>query len=255
MSKPTPGRERCVSRSGRLLSSFQRCGACGSFILCEGELSTARELGEQLLSLAQGAQDSSASVRIPLSAGGNLGLAGRVTCCPRALGAGTGLLRPAPAPLLTFLSGWHDPGVSLPLSCGLGLVASRLPGPSSAEDRRGAYLGQELSHSSTLAITLIFTAFTSSVLSGGATSSSAGGSCDYPCDRARVSSPRWHWERSCEAGCWPMHGQGEEGIAQIRQGLAALRATGAEQGRIGLAMLAETYGKIGADRGRVKGAG
>ena len=41
-------------------------------------------------------------------------------------------------------------------------------------------------------------------------------------------------------------GQGEEGIAQIRQGLAAMRATGAEHGlTYFLALLAEVYGKVG----------
>ncbi len=41
-------------------------------------------------------------------------------------------------------------------------------------------------------------------------------------------------------------GQGKEGIAQIRQGLTAYRATGAEMGRpYFLALLAEAYGKVG----------
>ena len=41
-------------------------------------------------------------------------------------------------------------------------------------------------------------------------------------------------------------GQGEEGIAQIHQGLAAYRATGAELVRpYYLALLAEAYGKVG----------
>jgi predicted ATPase len=41
-------------------------------------------------------------------------------------------------------------------------------------------------------------------------------------------------------------GQGEEGIAQMRQGLAAYLATGAELGRPRqLAMLAEAYGRVG----------
>src|SRR5229473_126403 len=40
-------------------------------------------------------------------------------------------------------------------------------------------------------------------------------------------------------------GQGEEGIAQMRQGLAALRATGAEYMRTHfLALLTEAYGKV-----------
>jgi predicted ATPase len=41
-------------------------------------------------------------------------------------------------------------------------------------------------------------------------------------------------------------GQGEEGIAQIRQGMAAWQATGQELGRpYCLALLAEAYGKVG----------
>ena len=41
-------------------------------------------------------------------------------------------------------------------------------------------------------------------------------------------------------------GQGEEGIAQMRQGLAAQQATGAEMYRpYCLALLAEAYGKVG----------
>ena len=48
-------------------------------------------------------------------------------------------------------------------------------------------------------------------------------------------------------------GQGEEGIAQIRQGLAAYRATGAEAVRpYYLALLAEAYGKAGQSRGRAQ---
>ena len=45
---------------------------------------------------------------------------------------------------------------------------------------------------------------------------------------------------------WALTEQGEEGIAQIRQGLAAWRATGAELGRpYFLALSAEAYGKVG----------
>src|SRR5215510_7668200 len=41
-------------------------------------------------------------------------------------------------------------------------------------------------------------------------------------------------------------GQGKEGMAQMHEGLAAYRATGAEQWRLYfLALLAEAYGKVG----------
>src|SRR5713101_8064949 len=43
-----------------------------------------------------------------------------------------------------------------------------------------------------------------------------------------------------------VQGQGEEGIAQIHQGLAAFRAAGAEISRSrDLALLAEAYGEVG----------
>jgi predicted ATPase len=46
-------------------------------------------------------------------------------------------------------------------------------------------------------------------------------------------------------------GQGEEGITQMRQGLAAVRATGARQGGpYALTLLAEAYGKVGQACGR-----
>ena len=55
-NKPTPGRESCASRWGKLLSSSRCCGDLG-VLCCAGGVQTARELGEQLLSLAQSVQD------------------------------------------------------------------------------------------------------------------------------------------------------------------------------------------------------
>src|SRR5438094_803844 len=54
-----------------------------------------------------------------------------------------------------------------------------------------------------------------------------------------VGSLVWGWALAKQ-------GQAEEGIVQMRQGLAALRATGAEIGRPrALAVLAEVYGQVG----------
>ena len=54
----------------------------------------------------------------------------------------------------------------------------------------------------------------------------------------------WRWGLSCRAGQLAAQGQGEEGIAQIREGLAAWRATEAELcGPLFLAVLAEAYAK------------
>ena len=56
--------------------------------------------------------------------------------------------------------------------------------------------------------------------------------------------PRWH--RSSEAGPWRCQEQGEEGIAQIRQGLVAYRGLGmAMEDPYFLALLAEAHASVG----------
>ena len=70
-----------------------------------------------------------------------------------------------------------------------------------------------------------------------------------PLLRSRPSrSFRSGWRMGTILRGWALaeQGQGEEGITQIRQGLAAYRATGAEgQHPYFLALLAEAYGKGG----------
>src|SRR5439155_15188099 len=54
------------------------------------------------------------------------------------------------------------------------------------------------------------------------------------------------WGTIYRSGALAEQGQLEEGIAQLRQGLAAYRATGGELARIYyLALLAEAYGRVG----------
>ena len=57
----------------------------------------------------------------------------------------------------------------------------------------------------------------------------------------------WRRRRSCTAGPWPYkQGQSDAGLAEMRQGLDAFRATGAEDDRpYWLALLAEGYGQGG----------
>ena len=52
-----PGRGSCVSRWARPRSSSRCLWGLWVFYVMRGELQTARELGEQLLSLAQALQD------------------------------------------------------------------------------------------------------------------------------------------------------------------------------------------------------
>ncbi len=56
----------------------------------------------------------------------------------------------------------------------------------------------------------------------------------------------WQWGLSCKAGRWPNGDEAEKGIAQIRQGLAAWQATGAEMYvPLFLGALAQAYAQGG----------
>ena len=72
----TPGHESCASRSGRRRSSSRCCWGLWWFYKVRGELQTARELGEQLLSLAQRAQDPALLLQAHQALGQTVILAG-----------------------------------------------------------------------------------------------------------------------------------------------------------------------------------
>ena len=107
---PMPGRASCASRWGRPRSSSRCCGDCGIFILCGRSSRRARELGEQLLSLAQRAPRPGAPPGGPPRAGGDLVLSWRVGPCPRTPGAGHCPLRPPAAPLPSLSAMDRTPG-------------------------------------------------------------------------------------------------------------------------------------------------
>ena len=108
---PTPGRASCASRWGRRHSSSRCCGDCGTFISIRAEFRTARELAEQLLSLAQRAQDPALLLAGPQGAGGALVLSRGVRRGPRAPGARARPLRSPAAPRPALASMGMDLGV------------------------------------------------------------------------------------------------------------------------------------------------
>ena len=140
-----------------------------------------------------------------------------------------------------------DPGVYCLYLCSLGPVVSWLSGPGPAREatRRSPWPKSCLIPSAWLS--------PCALLPG---SISSAGRSKQPKSRQRQlitlsteqGFPRLVGVRelSCRAGHWPSRDRGEEGIAQIRQGLAACQAIGAELARhVFLALLAEAYGKVG----------
>jgi predicted ATPase/class 3 adenylate cyclase len=210
----------------------------------QGKLHAAHELGEQGLTLAQSIQDPA----LLLKAHGALGMSsfflGEVTQAREHLEQSISLYNPQLHDLLTFHY-WCDPGV---LCRGFAAKTLRLLGyPAQAlqRSREALTLAQELSHPQSMAFAL----YVASVLhhfrrEGHITQERAEAEIALSHEQG---FPLWSAWGIMLRGCALTElGQGEEGIAQIRDGLAAFRAT---ESRLllpyCLALLAEAYGKMG----------
>src|SRR5262249_10544819 len=135
---------------------------------------------------------------------------------------------------------------SLPILCSAGPVVSWLSRPSPEKEPRGSHPGSRvISHSHSLAFALYFAAELH----------------QYRRERQAAQEraetlialsseqgfPLWLPGGTILRG-WALakEGQEKEGVAQVSQGLAAVRATGAEiEWPYHLALLAEAYGKVG----------
>jgi predicted ATPase len=215
-------------------------GLC-TFYLNRGELHTAHELGEQLLRLAQRVQDSALLLEAHHWLGETLFYLGEFAAAQEHLEQSLALYDPQQHRSLALI----DPRVFC-----LGRVAQSLwlfgyPDQALQRSQEALTWAQELSHPSSLRIALGLAAFLHQV-------------------RREVQAAQERAEAAIRLATeqgfmlnlavgtflrgWALaeQGQGEEGIAQMRQGLTAVRATGQKVARPRLlATLAEAYGKVG----------
>ena len=207
------------------------------------ELQTARELGEQLLSLAQSIKTRSPCGGPPCT-GGHLVPAWRAGLCSDALGAGDCPVRSPAAPLPGFrfgrTLGW------LASLCWPGLWLLGYPDQALKRSQEALTLAQEC---------LTPLAWLMRLLCCLVSISSAERSASQEQTEALITSRREQgfphgWRMGAHLRGWALaeQGQGEEGIAQMRQGWLP-RATGAELSQpYFLALLAEAYGKVGQEK-------
>jgi predicted ATPase len=155
---------------------------------------------------------------------------------------GIGLYNPQQYPTHGLL-GKTQPGVFC--RCRLALILWFLGYPDQALQRsqEALTLARELAYPLTLAVALLFAATLHQYRREG----------QLALERSEaaiaLSHEQWFAQRMAEATIqrgWALveQGQGEAGIAQIRQGLAANRATGSARGSF-VSLLAEAYGKVG----------
>jgi class 3 adenylate cyclase/predicted ATPase len=217
--------------------------------LCEfygerGEYQIALELGEQLLALAQRQPDPSLLLVAHQVLGDHLFWLGEFATAREHLEQGIALYDAQQHRSLAFRYG-YDPGVACQLFAAIVLWLLGYPDQALKEIHAALSLARELSHLYTFVWALHFAS-----------------RLHHLRREAQAAQERAETEIALctEQGFalflaggsmyrgWALaeQGQGKEGIAQIRQGLTAYRATGAEMARpYFLALLAEAYGKVG----------
>jgi predicted ATPase len=207
-------------------------------------LQTARELSEQLLSLAQRIQDPALLLVAHRSMGFTLHFLGEEAPARAYLEQGMALYDPQQHRSLAFLYG-RDPGVDCHVYTAWALWPLGYPDQALQRSHEALTLAQELAHP----YSLIF------ALSGAATLHQLRREEQAAQARAEATMtlstergfPQWlAWGTILRGWALARQGRSEEGIAQMRQGLAGYQATGGEVTRpYFLSLLAEAYGDVG----------
>jgi predicted ATPase len=219
---------------------------CGlsAFYQVRGELPTQRELGEQLLSLAQSVQDSALLLQAHLWLGSALLHMGEPVASREHLEQGIALYNLQRHRSHALLSG-GDPEVTPRSLVAVDLWVLGYPDQALKRTHEALALAQELSRPFGLCFALVWAALLHLCRGEGQLAQERA-------EAAMALASEQEFSLLLAAGtidrgsALAEQGQEEEGIAQLRQGLDAYQATGAEVVRPRfLAILAEADGKVG----------
>jgi predicted ATPase len=214
------------------------------FYEVRGDLRTARELAEHLLTLAQRQHDPALLLQGHRALGDTLCWLGEFVPARAHLEQGIALYNPQQHRAHALLYG-QDPGMGCRAYAALVLWVLGYPDQALQQGQEALTLAQALTHPFSLAFALTFAAWHHGLRR------------EWPAAQEQaetlmalareqefaqwlaVGLMQWGWTLATQ-------GQSEAGITQIRQGLAAYQVTGAEFGRpFYLARLAEAYGAWG----------
>jgi predicted ATPase len=214
------------------------------FYFVRAEHQTARELAEQCLSLAQRVHDPALLLVAHHALGGTVCFQGELSSARAHLEQGLALYNPQEHRAMAFRY-----GLDLKVWC-LAYMAWPLwllgyPDQALTRSHEAIALAQELSHPISLAAALAYAAWLHHARrEGTAAQERAEAAIGLSSERGfaqylAVGKPLRGWALAVQ-------GQGEEGLAQLRQGLAAVKAVGSalDWPRF-LLMLAEAYGSVG----------
>jgi predicted ATPase len=234
-------RELC-QYTGETSQLFPVLRGLWEFYELQAEYQMARELGEQLLTLAQHVQDPPLLLAAHNVLGDTLFWLGEFAVSREHLEQGITLYDPKQHRLHAFLYG-YDSGVHCLSFVPLVLWHLGYPDQALQRIREALTLAQELSHHFSLALALFFAAWLHQLRRERQ-------AAQERAESLILLSTEQVFPYGLALGTilrgWALAEQGQEGIAQIRHGLNAWRATGAELQRpYFLALLAEAYGKVG----------
>lgn len=245
----TRARELC-QQLGETPQLFPVLWGLWDFYLVRAELQAARELAEQLLSLAQRIQDPILLLEAHDALGQTLCCLGEFASARVHLEQGIALYDPQQHSSLAFLYGGEDPGVLCLCYVGRVLWALGYADQALRRIQEALTLAQELSHPHSLAIALWFAAtIHQHRREGHVVQERAEAAIRLATEQ---EFPSWlAWGTALRGWALAAQGQAEGGIAQVRWAMTAWQNTGAETGRTYyLGLLAEAYGKAGqADKG------
>jgi class 3 adenylate cyclase/predicted ATPase len=240
----TRARELC-QQTGETAQLFPVLWGLWGLYQTQGEHRTARELGEQLLHLAQRMQDPTLLLASCTALGFTLHCLGEFIFAREHLEQGLVLYNPQQHGTLAFLYAGTGPGMACLTQAAWTLWTLGYPDQALQRNREALTLTQELSYPHSLAFALCFTA----------TLHQFRHEAQAAQERAEAAIilsteqgfPYWlAWGTILRGWALAEQGQNEEGITQIQQGLAAYWATGSELRRPHFfTLLAEAYGKTG----------
>ncbi len=237
-------RELC-QQMGETPQLFPVLGGLWAFHQIRGNFPIARELAEQLLTLAQTIQDSTPLLLAHWFLGETLLRTGEFVACREHVEQGIALYDPQQHGSLAVQNGGVDAGMGCRDMVAMSLWSLGYPDQALQRIQEALTLGHELSHPFSLGHTLVFAA---SLHLYRREEQLAQERAEALIALAREHEFAWWLAGGMKLRGWALAGQGqaEEGMAQLRQGLAAGQATGAELDRPStLAALAEAQGKVG----------
>jgi predicted ATPase len=209
-----------------------------------GELRAARELGEQLLTFAHQTQDPTLLIEAHYALGATLSFWGDLTAARTHLEQGIALYNFRQHHSSAFLYG-HDPGVACLCHAAYVLWYLGYPDQAVKRSQEALTLAQAVSHPNSLAFALNYAAAIYLLRREGSLA------------RERIEAlivlstehGFAHWLAIGLTGrgaAFVLQGQPEEGLRQLRQGLAAHRTSGAGVARLAaLHLLAQACGQAG----------